>query len=74
MSMGFSIPACYDPVSQEERRQAQYDRYAASLPTCARCGFPIQSPLLLHIESHGEYFCKSCVDAMTEFNENLEVL
>lgn len=35
------IPKCYDPVFQEERRQARMDRRAAHLPRCGCCGRPV---------------------------------
>lgn len=32
------IPDCYDPVYQEERRQAAMDQQASYFPTCDCCG------------------------------------
>lgn len=62
-----------DVAAQDERAQARWDSFCGQLPTCTRCGYPILSPLLLYIPEHDEYYCKDCVDAMTQFNENLEV-
>lgn len=31
------IPDCYDPVFQEERRQAAFDRRAEGYPVCGCC-------------------------------------
>lgn len=31
------LPDCYDPVLQEDRRQAEWDEYADTLPVCMAC-------------------------------------
>ena len=67
------IPTCYDPPIQAAAREARWDAYLSRLPRCSRCGEPILSEKLLYIPDHDEFYCPRCVDAMTEFNQNLEV-
>lgn len=43
-----NIPDCYDPVYQEERRQADFDRWASHFPICNCCG--------AHIYTGGQFY------------------
>ena len=31
------MPDCYDPAYQEDRRQAEWDRFVEDLPVCTLC-------------------------------------
>lgn len=46
---------------------------AAAGPSVAQ-GWPIRGPRLVHIPEHEEDYCLDCIEAMTEFNEEAEVL
>ena len=67
------IPECYEPWRQAEQQAAEADRREAAFPKCARCGNPITDSKLVYIPEHDEFYCLSCIDSMTEFNEEAEV-
>lgn len=62
-----------DIVRQAEAYASRQDAYDSRLPVCARCGWPIRGPRLVHIPEHEEDYCLDCIEAMTEFNEAAEV-
>lgn len=62
-----------EPFRQAVRLAYEADRRAAALPKCERCGKAISDNRLLYIAEHDEFYCLSCVDAMTEINEAAEV-
>lgn len=62
-----------EPYRIAERLAYEADRRAARYPKCERCGKAIMGSRLLYIAEHDEFYCLSCVDAMTEINEAAEV-
>lgn len=62
-----------EPYRLAERLAYEADRRAAALPKCERCGRAIADSRLLYIPEHDEFYCLSCVDAMTEINEAAEM-
>ena len=62
-----------EPYRLAEQLAYESDRRAAELPKCERCGRAIADSKLLYIPEHDEFYCLSCVDAMTEINEAAEV-
>lgn len=62
-----------DIVRQAEAHAARQDAYDSHLPVCARCGWPIRGPMLVHIPEHEEDYCLDCIEAMTKFNEEAVV-
>lgn len=62
-----------EPYRLAERLAYEADRRAAALPKCERCGKAIVDSRLLYISEHDEFYCLSCVDAMTDINEAAEV-
>lgn len=64
------IPDCYDPVVQEERRQASWDKTVKSLPECSLCRKKIFPGEKFHTAGRMAV-CPSCVG---ELNENIEIL
>lgn len=64
------IPDCYDPVAQEERRQARWDRLVEKLPTCALCRKKIFPGDKFHTTGCMPV-CFSCVE---ELVDNVEIL
>lgn len=67
------LPKCYDPPLLASQREARWDDYLSTLPRCFRCCEPILDETYLHIQDTGIDLCRRCVEAMTKFNENLEV-
>lgn len=64
-----NLPACYDPVYQEERRQLRWDRWQAELPECDGCGGRIQpgEPFYPLQTLQGMLtICGSCLEGMAE--------
>lgn len=64
------IPDCYDPVAQEEHRQARWDRFAGKLPECALC----RKKLLPGDKFHAAGCMAVCPSCVEELNENIEIL
>lgn len=64
------IPDCWDPVYQEERRQASWDAFLEKLPACACCGETLLPGQRLH-RAGSARVCRRC---MEELEENEEVL
>lgn len=62
-----------EPYRLAERLAYEADRRAAALPKCERCGKAIADSRLLYIAEHDEFYCLSCVDAMTDIYEAAEV-
>lgn len=67
------IPDCYDPVSQAERREQEWDQFLNTLPRCSCCGEPIQPGKhfwVLKVIKNTLIVCKDCKDDMEE-NEDI---
>jgi hypothetical protein len=64
------IPNCYDPIAQEEQRQADWDRYADKLPVCVLCRKKILPGTKVHTSGTG-HICPSCFE---ELYENIEIV
>ena len=65
MRMRNTIPPCYDPVYQEERRQADFDEFVDSLPHCIICGSAIFPGDKYH-EAYRKPVCDDCFDELAE--------
>lgn len=64
-----SIPDCYDPVYQEERRQAAFDLWASQFPTCNCCGdsiYPGGQFYKLDVGKYDLIVCEKCASEMME--------
>lgn len=61
-----------DPILDEERRQAEWDRKCAAAPRCDHCGSSIY-PHDTYLEIEGMIFCEPCVAYGTKFVDELEV-
>lgn len=57
--MSYGIPTCYDPVVQEDRRQAKVDEFMKSLPHCIICGSAIFPGAKYH-EAFRKPVCEYC--------------
>ena len=68
--MAASIPNCYDPITREEQRQAEWDRYVEKLPACTLCRRNLFPGQKFHTAGH-LIVCTSCVE---ELNENIEIV
>lgn len=58
------IPDCYDPVYQEERRQAALDRREAHFPVCGCCGHRIyggEKFFPLNVQKETLIVCEDCM-------------
>lgn len=64
------IPDCYDPVQQEERRQAIVDEFINGLPHCIICGSAIFPGAKYH-EAFRKPVCEYCFE---ELESNIEVV
>lgn len=63
------IPNCYDPVYQEERRQAEADRRAECFPTCGCCGhkiYPHEKFWVLLVIKDELIVCEDCRTEMED--------
>lgn len=67
-AMKRSIPDCYDPVVQAERRDADWDKFVAKLPVCTLCKQKLFPEQKFHTACH-MIVCPRCVD---ELNENYD--
>ena len=65
------IHDCYDPARQEERRQADWDKYTENLPVCAICGRLVHYAEKYHT-AHGENVCCECLEELTENTKTVE--
>lgn len=64
-----NIPDCYDPVYQEERRQADFDRWASQFPICSCCGariYPGGQFYELNVRKDALTVCEECASEMME--------
>lgn len=59
------IPDCYDPVRQEETRQAAWDRFVEDLPRCGCCGEKI-GPLEYYFEEANLILCVKCMNRIAD--------
>ena len=66
------IPDCYDPIRQEEARQAAGDRLVENLPRCCHCNGSVY-PHETYLEIDGMIYCEPCVAYGTKFVDDLEV-
>ena len=57
--MSYGIPTCYDPVAQEDRRQAKVDEFMNGLPHCVICGSAI-FPGAKYREAFRKPVCEYC--------------
>lgn len=64
------IPNCYDPVVQEERRQAKIDKFLKVLPHCTICESAI-FPGTLYREAFRKPVCRFCFE---ELKNNIEIV
>ena len=63
------IPDCYDPVYQEERRQAEWDRRAMRFPICDCCGariYPGSQFYALEVRKDDLIVCEECASEMMD--------
>lgn len=63
------IPDCYDPVEQEERRQAAMDRRASHFPICSCCGariYPGGQFYELDVGKDALIVCEECASEMMD--------
>lgn len=65
-----NLPDCYDPATQEDWRQAEWDELADLLPVCTLCHRRLYPGDKFHTASH-MVVCPSCVE---ELNENPDVV
>ena len=65
-----AIPSCYDPIAQEERRQAKIDEFMKSLPHCIVCGSAI-FPGAKYREAYRKPVCEYCFE---ELESNIEIV
>lgn len=64
-----SIPDCYDPVYQEDRRQADYDKWIQRLPVCGCCGsriYPGGQFYELDVGKNAVIVCEECAEEMID--------
>lgn len=69
------IPNCYDPVYQEERRQAEADRAISLRPVCACCCKPVilgRPFYTLAVQKELCTICEDCKDVLDESEQILE--
>ena len=69
------IPDCCDPVCQEEKRQADWDRFVEKLPVCGCCGhsiYPQDIFYKLKIQKETIVVCADCKSDMDEGKQFLE--
>lgn len=66
------IPDCYDPVIQEEQRQAEWDAKCEAFPHCDECGGSLY-PHDTYTEIGGHLYCEKCISNNTHLVDNLEV-
>ena len=70
------IPNCYDPVYQEERRQAEADRVASLRPVCACCFKPVipgRPYYTLSVQKEQCAICEDCKENLDESEAYLEM-
>lgn len=67
-----NLPDCYDPVTQEVRRQAEYDTKCEAFPRCDECGGSLY-PHDTYTELGGKLYCGKCVHLNTHSTDGLEV-
>lgn len=64
------IPVCYDPVFQEDRRQARWDELADTLPVCTLCRRQLYPGAKFHTAS----FMVVCTGCVEELVENIDIV
>ena len=69
--MPVTIPNCYDPITQEEQRQAEWDEYVEKLPACTLCRKNLFPGQKFHTAGN-LIVCASCVPSLHENIENVE--
>ena len=68
------LPACYDPLEQEARRDQRRVAWLSKLPRCLGCGDPITSEMYLDLEPFGIQgrACERCCGHHMHYNDVLE--
>ena len=66
------IPDSYDPITQEDRRQAEHDTACEAFPHCDECGGSLY-PYDTYTELGERLYCEKCVKHNTHLVDNLEV-
>jgi hypothetical protein len=61
-----------DPIRDEERRQAEWDRKCDAAPRCCHCNSSIY-PHDTYLEIDGMIYCEPCVAYGTKYVDDLEV-
>lgn len=64
------IPNCYDPVYQEERRQAEADRAISMRPVCACCRKSVIPGRPYYTLSIKKDLCTICEDCKGDLEES----
>jgi hypothetical protein len=67
-----NIPACYDPVYQEERQQMEQDKLHDSLPCCALCSRTLYPGDKIRVTLHRPV-CKCCFEELEENEDIVEL-
>lgn len=68
-----NIPDCYDPVSQEDRRQAEWDRAVRNYPVCTCCGHTIFHGVRRYRLEIGKYSIIVCDGCKAEMDETEDI-
>lgn len=61
--MKIRIPDCYDPVSQAEQREKDWDDHISQLPRCVLCSRVIYPGSKFHA-AHYKTVCTSCKEEL----------
>lgn len=72
--MKYGIPDCWDPAEQEAGQDRVYAKSLMRRPKCQGCGCPIAGETYLDLDAFGirGMACDRCVDAHTNYTDNLE--
>lgn len=66
-----TLPDCYDPVVQEERRQLAWDRWIRRFPVCHGCGQPLLAGAVYFALNVGDKTLNICQLCRQEMEENI---
>lgn len=67
-----NLPDCYNPIAQEDRRQAEWDELADLLPVCALCRRRLYPGDKFHTASH-MVVCPRCLEELNDSEDEVEV-